>query len=697
MSTRFLVVTGDGAEADQLRLALSSDSGGETSVEWAPSLARALSSLREHVSSLILLDCNLPDSTALASFDALQTMAPRTPIVTLHNNSSDTLAVETLRRGARGFLLHGSHDNYLLRQNLDSILKHHAIEQRYLAHYARAELTLNSIEDTVLSTGRDGRIDYLNDAAGRLTGWNLHEAIGVPACQVLQFLDKTSLKPIRNPLEAVLELHGPIRLPAGTILVRRDGSEAAIEDSTAPIWDAGGELAGAVIVFHDVTTAQEMVRQMEHLASHDFLTDLPNRSLLEDRIGQAISMARREGTAAAVVYLDLDNFKHINDSLGHHAGDQLLCMVARRLSDCVRASDTVSRQGGDEFAILIPDNQSPGQAALTAAKILAALADPYRIGQHELRITGSIGISLFPYDGEDATTLLKNADTAMYIAKEQGRDNCKFFEQAMNERAVERLLLQTNLRLALDSNQFLLHYQPKVNLATEAVIGAEALIRWQHPEWGMVAPERFIGVAEDVGLIVQIGRWALREACMQVRRWQLAGLRIDSIAVNVSAMEFRQPGFIEGVRENIAATGIEPGCLELEITESILMHDTDATRAVLTALKKMGIRLAVDDFGTGYSSLGYLKRFPVDVLKIDRSFVSGIGTPGDDGSIASAVIAMGNSLNFRVVAEGVKDQFQLDFLRRHHCAEGQGYFFSEPVSSHVFESMLLPTAGTALN
>lgn len=695
MSKRFLVVTGDKDEAMRLQRVLASSNGGGTSVDWAATLAEALTMLAERPADLLLLECYLDDSTGLATFDALNAAAPRTPILTLHDEANDCFTTETIERGARGFLVKNSYESYLLPQAISSILSQDAAEKRFENHRARAEITLNSIEDAVISTGADGCIDYLNEAAGKLCGWTLNDAVGRPVREVLQFHNKDTLQPIRNPLETVIEYNLPLRLPAGTILIRRDGSEAAIENSSAPIRDASGKLAGAVIVFHDVSAAQEMVKQMAYLATHDFLTDLPNRSMLEDRIAQAIAHAERDGGQVAVLYLDLDNFKHVNDSLGHPTGDKLLCSVARRLRDCVRASDTVSRQGGDEFVILVPGSASQGQAATTADKVLAALTEPHCIGEHELHITASIGISTYPDDGADAVSLLKNADTAMYIAKQNGRNNRQFFELGMNHRAVERQLVESNLRRALERQEFLLHYQPKIELSSGSVTGAEALIRWQHPDWGMVAPERFIRVAEDFGLIVQMGRWVLGQACLQAKRWQDAGIALQTIAVNVSAVELRSAFFVEGVREALQAAGLDPACLELEITESVLMYDVERSGAILQQLKDMGVRLAVDDFGTGYSSLSYLKLFPIDVLKIDKSFVSGIGALGDDGRIASAVIAMGNSLKFRVVAEGVEDQFQLDFLRRHHCDDGQGFFFSEAMTSGDFEKMVAARAALA--
>jgi diguanylate cyclase (GGDEF)-like protein len=677
MGKRFLVVTLEQAEAANLQRLLPP----EVEAGWAGSLSAALEVLRELAPDLIILE------PAVASVESMAVLAPRIPIVSLHAQQDDGVA-QARQNGARAFLIKQQYEHYLLPQLLFSLLAQERAEHQVALHRARADITLNAIDEGVISTRPDGRIDFINAAASKISGWSQAEALHRPAAEVLRFLCKAGGAALPNPLDTVLATDCALRLAPGSVLVRRDGAEIAIEDSSSPIHNADGELAGAVIIFHDATLEQQMVEHISHLASHDFLTNLPNRSLLQDRIEQAAVRGRRDGASFAVLYLDLDNFKHINDSLGHPTGDRLLCSLAERLRHCVRASDTVSRQGGDEFVILLPDRLSQEQASFAADKIMAAITEPHHIDEHELHITASIGVSMYPGDGLDAVTLIKNADTAMYIAKERGRNNCQFFEHGMNARALERQLVETNLRHALERDQFVLHYQPKIRLDNGAVIGAEALIRWIHPQWGMVAPDRFIRVAEDFGLIVPIGRWVLHQACTQAKRWLDAGLALETIAVNVSAVEFRRPEFIACVRQIIAASGLAPRRLELEITESVLMNDAEGSRAILAQLKDMGIRLAVDDFGTGYSSLSYLKLFPIDVLKIDKSFVSNIGSSGDDGAIATAVIAMGNSLNYRVVAEGVERQVQLDFLRSRQCDEGQGYFFSEPVTALAFGQML---------
>jgi diguanylate cyclase (GGDEF)-like protein len=443
-----------------------------------------------------------------------------------------------------------------------------------------------------------------------------------------------------------------------------------------------------VIVFHDVSAARAMSVQMTHSAQHDVVTSLPNRLLLNDRISQAIALARRQNRPLAVIFLDLDRFKYINDSLGHAVGDKLLQSVARRLLASVRGSDTVSRQGGDEFVILLSEITYPEDAATSAKKLLLSLSAFHFIAGQDLHIDGSIGISVYPEDGEDAETLIKNADTAMYHAKENGRNNFQFFKPEMNRKAVERQSLEGSLRHALEREEFLLHYQPKVNLDTGEITGVEALIRWQHPDRGLVPPAQFVPIAEDCGLIVQIGRWVLRETCRQARAWQDAGLPLVPFAVNVSAVEFRDKDFVEGVRAILSETGLEARYLELELTERVLMEDAESTTSVLQQLKMMGVQLAVDDFGTGYSSLSYLQQFPIDVLKIDQSFVHRITIDPDDSSIVSAIIHMGKSLKHLVVAEGIETQEQRAYLQTQRCTEGQGYLFSRPLAAAQFANLL---------
>ena len=463
------------------------------------------------------------------------------------------------------------------------------------------------------------------------------------------------------------------------------------ESSDAQMREANERLIIATIHAQTMTEAAVMATaQMSYMAEHDFLTGLPNRSLLTDRLSQSIALAQRHGTKVALMYLDLDHFKHINDSLGHAVGDQLLQSVAKRLQSCVRLSDTVSRQGGDEFVVLLPEVDGLQDAELTAHKLIETIAQPLLIRGHMLRVTISIGISIFPDDGVDVETMVRNADTAMYQAKKTGRNSYQSFLPEMNLRAVARQVIEQELHRALEQHRFVLHYQPKGNLDTGVIIGAEALIRMREDDDQLVYPTHFIGIAEECGLILPIGRWALHEACRQTKEWLQAGLDIGQIAVNVSSREFHSNDFLEGVIAILHDTGLDPGHLELEMTESGLMHDTEPTTVLLHALKKLGVQIAIDDFGTGYSSLSYLLRFPIDTLKIDQTFVQDLddATGSSGEAIVSAVIAMGRSLEQRVVAEGIETPRQLAFLQSRDCSEGQGFYFSRPVPADQFASLL---------
>jgi len=561
-------------------------------------------------------------------------------------------------------------------------------EEALFSEKERAQVTLNSIGDAVICSNTSGNITFLNLVAERMTGWPSQEALGRPMSEVFRIMDATSRETVPNPMAMAIEQDRTMHLPLNCILVRRDGVETPIEDSVAPIHNREGQPTGAVIVFRDVSATHAMAEQMEHSAKHDFLTGLPNRMLLNDRISQAIASAKRHGTEVALLFLDLDGFKHINDSLGHSIGDKLLQSIAKQLVGSVRASDTVSRQGGDEFVVLLLDVKHPEDSGRVAAKILKAIAKAHLIDDHELHITASVGVSVYPDDGLDAETLIRNADTAMYQAKEDGTQLCRFFEPAMNLRAVQRQSTEESLRRALERKEFKLEYQPKINLKTGMITGAEALVRWTHPIRGLISPAEFIPIAEDCGLILPIGRWVLREACRQARAWADAGLPEISMAVNISGNEFRDVNFLEGVVAILEDTGVDPTSLELELTESVLMRHPEAVEPTLRALRAEGVQLAVDDFGTGYSSLSYLSKFSIDTLKIDQSFVRQIVTNPRERTIVSAIISMGRSLNLRVVAEGVETAGELAFLQTQHCEEVQGDLFSRSVPPAQFAELL---------
>jgi len=682
-----LLMESDPAAADKIRAALAAAGGGSFEVEWVGQLSEGLERLSKGGIDAVLLELSLPDSHGIETFDKLFAAAPDVPILVL-GNGNEALAKEAVGRGAQDYLLAGHLDSYSLPRALRNAIEREAVEDALYVEKERAVVTLNSIGDAVLCTDISGNITYLNLVAEAMTGWCRDEAIGKPLAEVFRIIDGSTRKTARDPMEMAVEQNRTVGLTVNCVLIRRDGFESAVEDSAAPIHDRAGRITGAVIVFHDVSAARAMSDKMTHSAQHDVVTNLPNRLLLNDRITQSIALARRKDRPIAVIFLDLDHFKYINDSLGHAIGDELLQSISRRLLTSVRASDTVSRQGGDEFVILLSEIAYPEDAARSAKKILLSLTAPHSIGGQDLRIDGSIGISVYPEDGADAETLIKNADMAMYHAKESGRNNFQFFKPAMNLKVVERQSLEGSLRCALERQEFLLHYQPKVDLITGEITGVEALIRWQRTDRRLVPPSEFVPIAEDCGLIIQIGRWVLRETCRQAREWQDAGLPFKRVSVNVSAVEFRDKDFVKGVRTILSETGLEARYLDLELTEGVLMEDVESSAAVLRELKTIGVHLAVDDFGTGYSSLSYLQEFPIDVLKIDKSFVQRITGDPYDSAIVSSIIDMGKNLKQRVIAEGIETQEQLAFLQAQHCAEGQGYLFSRPLAAAQFAHLL---------
>jgi diguanylate cyclase (GGDEF)-like protein/PAS domain S-box-containing protein len=693
-----LLIQDNPSVAGQIEVALAAGDAGSFEVEWVRRLSQGLERLSKKGIAAILLNLSLPDSEGIATFDKLFATSPDVPILILAGDGSEALAKEAVSRGAQDYLVAAHLDTYSLQRALRNAVERKSIEDALFVEKERAVVTLNSIGDAVLCTDIFGKITYLNIVAEKMTGWLRAEAIGRPLAEVFRIIDGGTGQTARDPMEMAMEQNATVGLTINCVLVRRDGYESAIEDSAAPIHDRSGRVTGAVIVFHDVSAARAMSIQMTHTAHHDTVTSLPNRLLLNDRITQSISLALRQSRPFALLFLDLDHFKAVNDSLGHAGGDELLRSVSKRLLSCVRGSDTVSRQGGDEFAVLLPEITHPEDAATCAAKILASLNAPYIVGSRTVHVGTSIGISLYPRDGADSETLLKSADMAMYHAKERGRGNFQFFEAAMNLRAVQRQSVESELRRALTNHEFLLHYQPKVNLDTGDITGVEALIRWRQPDGTLVLPSEFVHIAEDCGLIVPIGRWVMREACRQARAWQDAGLRHLRMAVNVSAVEFREKGFVENVRQILSDTGLRPHYLVLELTERVLMENAASTALVLEELKTMGVQLAVDDFGTGYSSLSYLRQFPIDVLKIDQSFIQKISSNLDDSTIIAAIISMGRNLRHIVIAEGIETHEQMAYLQSQHCEEGQGFLLSPPVGATQFGHLLeMGIAATLIN
>lgn len=652
-------------------------------IECAGTLAGALDTLGTSAVRAVFVNLSLPDSCGMETLDSVMA-ATCAPVVVLGG--------EAIARGAHDCLPEGSLDSGSFARAVRNVLERDRAQRKLLLERERAEITLNSIGDGVLSTDIWGRVTYLNAVAEQMTGWTSSEAAGRALAEVFEIVDRDSRVACPNPVEAAMRQDQRVGVTPNCQLVRRDRQVLEIETCTAPIRDRNGWVTGTVLVFHDVSVARKMVLEMSHLAQHDALTDLPNRVLFRDRLTQAISWAHRNRGLLAVLFLDLDGFKHMNDTLGHIVGDKVLQAVAGRISGCLRKSDTVSRQGGDEFIVLLPEVAHAADAAISAARIINDLRRPHHLGEHRLNTTASVGLSTYPFDGEDAETLIRNADTAMYHAKQCGRDNYQFFHKKMNLRNTVRHSLDGQLRYALERNEFVLHYQPKVNLSTGAMTSAEALVRWQHPERGLLLPAQFLAIAEESGLMVPLGRWVMHEVCRQTRAWLDAGLPAVPVAVNISSEEFRGEHFVESIGLALKSACLTAHYLELELTETVLMWHAESSERTLEKLKAAGVRLAVDDFGTGYSSLSHLMRFAIDAFKLDQSFVRNIVSSSDDAPVVSAVIGMGKSLRHRVIAKGVETAEQFAFLRARGCDEGQGYYFYRPMLPAQFENLLANAA-----
>jgi diguanylate cyclase (GGDEF)-like protein/PAS domain S-box-containing protein len=548
-----------------------------------------------------------------------------------------------------------------------------------------ASMIYENISEATVVTDADNNIVSVNPAFTDITGYSPEEVIGKnPGIMKSGRHDKEFYREMWASIIGTGHWQGEIWDR------RRNGGIYPKWLSISTIRDKqNGKVHNYIAVFTDITERKEAEKRIQFMAHYDALTGLPNRVLLQDRLAHELNHASRNNKQVALMFFDLDRFKNINDTLGHNVGDLLLQSVAGRLKGCLRSVDTVARLGGDEFVVILPDLEEAEYAGTVARKLLESLATPHQLGEHELTTTASVGISVYPQDGGDRETLVKNADVAMYKSKEAGRNNYMFFREEMNARAGERLSMENSLRKALEREEFTLYFQPQVNTVTGRIIGAEALIRWRHPAMGLVMPAKFIPIAEESGMIVAIGEWVLRTACMKNRQWQKAGLQTVPVAVNLSALQFMQKDLVEIVSDTVLQTGLEPCRLELEITESSIIQNAEAAINTLKELKAMGVSLSIDDFGTGYSNLGYLKKFPIDKLKVDQSFVRDIVNDPDDAAIVRAIINLAKSLQLRVMAEGVETKEQLDFLSAHGCDEVQGYYFSRPVPEEEFRAMLI--------
>jgi diguanylate cyclase (GGDEF)-like protein/PAS domain S-box-containing protein len=556
--------------------------------------------------------------------------------------------------------------------------------KRMEARLQQAATVFDSSAEGVIITAPDGNIIAVNRAFSEITGYSEDEAIGHNP-KILQ--SGRQGKAFYRELWATIGRSGRWQ---GEVWNRcKDGRIYPEWLTISAVKDIAGHLTHYVGVFSDITAIKTAYEQLNHLAHHDALTGLPNRLLLEDRLHVALQRARREETGLAILFVDLDRFKTINDSLGHHVGDRVLCEISTRLSGLIRESDTVARLGGDEFLILMEGIDNPADASTVAEKILGNLRDTPISLEQEFFVGVSIGISIFPQDGEDAATLIKHADVAMYRAKERGRNACEFFTEALSYSSLDRFQMETDLRRAIDRDELRVYLQPKFSLKTGELIGAEALVRWRHPQQGLIFPGRFIPLAEESGLIVAIGEWVQRKACRCWAEWVEEGLSPGVLSINVSGVEFRRGRIQEMVRKTLDESRLPPALLELEITEGAVMSHAESSIRVLNDLRAMGISLAIDDFGTGYSSLAYLKRLPINKLKVDQSFVRGLPDDAEDCAIARAVIALGHSLQLTIIAEGVETQEQSDFLAREGCDEMQGYLRGKPIPATEFRQQFL--------
>ncbi len=565
--------------------------------------------------------------------------------------------------------------------SLENLSQHEELRESENRYHTLVETSTHGIEEIDTS----GVITFANAAHHRQYEYAEGELIGMSILDIVA--TDSERDELRDYLKYIVAEQPP---PTPYVGQKRTKSGRIIDVEVAWAYkrDAQGQVTGLISVITDISERKRAEETIKHLAYHDALTGLPNRTLFEDRLAVSLAQARRKKQMVAVMFLDLDRFKVVNDTVGHASGDRLLNGVAERLMGLVRDADSVARVGGDEFTLLLPDVVRPEDTVEVAERVLEALRQPWMLNGHEFRVTTSIGIAMYPSDGEDAESLLRNADTAMYRAKDGGKDNYKLYTPTMNATTAERLALENSLLHSLERGEFLVHYQPQVDISSGRIVGMEALVRWQHPERGLVFPAEFIPVAEETGLIVPLGAWVLRTACAQNKAWQEAGFPPMRVAVNLSARQFQLRDLVDTVAQVLEETRLDPRYLQLEITEGAAMKDVEFTVTMLRELRQMGVQIAMDDFGTGHSSLSYLKRFPINVLKIDQSFVRYIIVDPDDASIASTVIVMAHNLKLKVIAEGVETEDQLAFLRERQCDEMQGYLFSKPAPAEAFEAML---------
>ena len=642
-------------------------------VETASEMSRLLD---EHPWDLVIADYSLPHFSAAGALTVLHEKNLDIPFIILSGTIGEETAVEAMRAGAHDYIMKGSAARLLpaiereLREAGGRSTRRKA-EKALRDNERRFRSLIEHSSDIIKVIDGSGTIVYESPSVERLLGHTAGDLIGTP---VQQHIHPDDVEGFMAALAAPEEDTRSVEFR----FQERGGGWRPLEATVNHLLD-NPDVAGVVLNCRDISARKRDEATIRHLAYFDALTGLPNRMLFNDRLAQALAHSRRRGERGlAILFFDLDRFKTINDTLGHGAGDELLRATAERLTCCVREEDTVARLGGDEFLFLLPGVDEVKNAARVAQKILDLFAAPFQITGHELHVTTSIGISLFPLDGNDAETLVRNADTALYRAKEEGRNRYQLYAPAMNAVAFRRLVMENNLRRAVERNELTLHYQPLVSLETGETLSVEALIRWNQSEIGAIAPSEFIPMAEETGSIVPLTRWILHTACTQMKKWQDAGIAPRTVSVNVSARRFNDSHLPSMISEVLRSTGLDGTSLTIELTESVMMENVEATINTLQQLKDLGIKISIDDFGTGYSSLSYLKRLPIDTLKIDQSFVRDIPSDSDDVAIAMLIIAMAHNLDLSVVAEGVETEEQATFLRSRSCDIMQGYVVSRP-------------------
>jgi diguanylate cyclase (GGDEF)-like protein/PAS domain S-box-containing protein len=695
---KLLLIEDNPSDALLLREHLTDAYGTKIALIQAQTLVEALQQLAAQAFDAVLCDLGLPDSQGLDTFCQIHARAGTAAIVLLTGLEDEEIGMRAVQTGAQDYLLKHELKGNLLprairyaleRKRAEQALRraHDELEQRVEERTAELTQTLaqlsesearfrmmaESISVMIWVAGPDDACTHFNRRWLEFTGHTLAQELGFGWTAAVHPDD---LDQCLNGYTEAFKARVPFTLEYR--MQRHDGVYRWLLDSGGPRYLPDGTLAGYIGGCIDITERKEAQQQLEVLASYDSLTNLPNRRLFHDRLEHALKRAARERTGAAVILIDLDNFKVINDTLGHDCGDWLLRAAAQRIAQCLRQEDTLARLGGDEFTVLCEGMHGAQGVARTTRRIIQSLSTPLRIDPHEITVTASFGISVYPADGEDLATLMKHADAAMYRAKAQGKNRYQFFTAEIQIKALERLAIESGLRRALEQREFSLVYQPLVDIASSRTVGREALIRWRSQEFGGTGPAQFIPIAEETGLIRPIGTWVLETACRQLRSWEKAGQAGLRLAVNLSPLQFKQKNIIHMIDRICRQTRIPPAWLELELTEGAIMEDTTAAAQILRALKALGISIAIDDFGTGYSSLGYLRRFPIDRLKVDRSFVQDLTTDPNAAEITKAIIAMAHSLKLKVVAEGVETRAQFEFLKMHGCDEAQGYYFQPP-------------------